>query len=77
MLHVSVKFNPGMPRQTLTAHDTKKILFTSKFDLNLRKELLKCYIWSTALCGAEIWTLRKVDQRQCVDRPTRYNTSHE
>jgi hypothetical protein len=40
----------------------KKILFTSKLDLNLRKKLVKCYIWSTALYGAETWTLRKTDQ---------------
>jgi hypothetical protein len=37
-------------------------LFTSKPDLNLRNKLVKCYIWSTALYGAETWTLRKVDQ---------------
>jgi len=24
----------------------------------LRKKLVKCYIWSTALCGAETWTVR-------------------
>ena len=24
----------------------KKTLFTSKLDLNLRKKLVKCYIWS-------------------------------
>jgi hypothetical protein len=27
--------------------------FTSKLDLNLRKKLVKCYIWSTALYGDE------------------------
>jgi hypothetical protein len=27
--------------------------FTSKLDLNLRKKLVKCYIWSMALYGAE------------------------
>jgi hypothetical protein len=32
---------------------------TSKFDLNLRKELVKCY-WNTAWYGAITWTLRKV-----------------
>jgi hypothetical protein len=37
--------------------------FTSKLDLNLRKKLVKCYIWSIALYGAETWTLRKVDQK--------------
>ena len=25
-------------------------LFTSKLDLNLRKKLLKCYIWNIAFC---------------------------
>jgi hypothetical protein len=30
----------------------KKTLFTSKLYLNLRKKLVKCYIWSTALYGA-------------------------
>jgi hypothetical protein len=42
------------------AFNNKKNLFTSKLDLNLRKKLVKCYIWSTALYGAETWTLRKV-----------------
>jgi len=31
------------------AFNKKKTLFTSKLDLNLRKKLVKCYIWSTAL----------------------------
>jgi hypothetical protein len=45
------------------AFNKKKIFFTSKLDLNLRKKLVKCYIWSIALYGAETWTLRKVDQK--------------
>jgi hypothetical protein len=45
------------------AFNKKKPLFTSKLDLNLRKKLVKCYIWSTALYGAEMWTLRKIDQK--------------
>ena len=45
------------------AFNKKKTLFTSKLDLNLRKKLLKCYIWSTALYGAETWTLRAADQK--------------
>ena len=32
-------------------------------DLKLRKKLVKCYIWNTALYGAETWTLRAVDQK--------------
>jgi hypothetical protein len=41
----------------------KKTLFTSKLDLNLRKKLVKCYIWSIVLYGAETWRLWKVDQK--------------
>ena len=40
------------------AFNKKKTLFTSKLDLYLRKKLVKCYIWSMALYGAETWTLR-------------------
>ena len=36
----------------------KKTRFTSTLDLNLRKKLVKRYIWSIALCGAETGTLR-------------------
>jgi hypothetical protein len=45
------------------AFNKKKTLFTSKLDLNLRKKLVKCYISSKALYGAETWTLRKVGQK--------------
>jgi hypothetical protein len=45
------------------AFNKEKALFTSKWDLNLRKKLVKCYTWSTALYGAETWTLRTVDQK--------------
>jgi hypothetical protein len=40
-----------------------KTLFTSKLDVNIRNKLEKCYIRSIALCGAETWTLGKVDQK--------------
>ena len=45
------------------AFSKKKTLFTSKLELNLRKTLIKCYIWSMALYGAETWTLRAADQK--------------
>ena len=45
------------------AFNKKKTLFTSKLDLDLRKKLVKCYIWSMALYGAETWTLRAADQK--------------
>jgi len=41
------------------AFNKKKIIFTSKMELNLRKKLVKCCIWSRALYGAETWTLQR------------------
>jgi len=38
----------------------KKTIFISELEVNLRKKLVKFYIWSTALYGAEIW-YRKLD----------------
>jgi len=45
------------------AFNNKRTIFTSTLDLELRKKLVKCYVWSIALCGAETWTLRVVDQK--------------
>jgi hypothetical protein len=40
-----------------------KYLKDSILDLELRKKLVKCYVWGIALYGAETWTLRAVDQK--------------
>ena len=45
------------------AFNKKRALFTSTFDLELTKKLVKCYIWSIALYGAETWMLWAVDQK--------------
>jgi hypothetical protein len=45
------------------AFNKKRALFTSTLDLEFRKKLVKCYIWSIALYGAETWTLRAVDEK--------------
>jgi hypothetical protein len=44
-------------------HSTRGRLFIRKLDLNLRKKLVKCYIWSIPLYGAETSELREVDQK--------------
>jgi hypothetical protein len=62
MQGVHVKLNPKLPWPE-AAFNKKKTLFTRKLDLSLRKKLVKCYIWSIALYGAETWTLWKVDQK--------------
>ena len=48
---------------TKAAFNKKKTLFTSKLDLNLRKKLVNCYIWSMFLYGAETWMLQAADQK--------------
>ena len=61
MEDVLVKLNPGLLWQKL--HSTRRgLFFTSKLDLELRKKPVTCYMWNIALCDAEIWTLRAVDQ---------------
>ena len=46
------------------AFNKKRTLFTSTLDLELRKKVVKCYVWSIALYGTETWTLRAVDQKR-------------
>jgi hypothetical protein len=41
----------------------KETCFISKSNVNLRKILVNCYIWSIVLYGAENWTHGKVDQK--------------
>jgi hypothetical protein len=45
------------------AFNKNRTLFTSTLDLELRKKLVKCYVWSIALYSAETWMLRAVDQK--------------
>ena len=46
------------------AFNKKKNLFYQQLDLNLRKKLVKCYVWSMAVYGAETWMLRARDQKR-------------
>jgi hypothetical protein len=52
-----MKLNAGLPWQK--QHSTRRLV-SNRLDLNLRKKLVKCYIWSITLYGAETWTLWKV-----------------
>jgi hypothetical protein len=63
MQDVDVKLNPGLLWQRQYSTGGRRRLFTSRLDLNVRKKLLMCYVWSLAFYGAETWTLRKVDQK--------------
>ena len=45
------------------AFNKKRTLFTSTLDLELQKKLVKCYVWSIPLYGAETWTLKAVYEK--------------
>jgi hypothetical protein len=55
-----IKCSIAMAKATF---NKKRTLFTSTLNLELRKKLVKCHVWSMALYGAETWTLRAVDQK--------------
>ena len=50
------------PRSVYLCHFD--IYVVQQLNLNLRKKLVKCYVWSMALYGAETWTLRATDQKR-------------
>ena len=52
-----IRFRINMAK---AAYNRKTTVFTCKLNLNIREKPVKCYIWSTALYGAENWTSRKV-----------------
>jgi hypothetical protein len=43
------------------AFNRKISLLTSKLNTELKKKLVRCYVWSIALWGIETWTLRKLE----------------
>jgi hypothetical protein len=51
-------------------YQKKRALFNNKLALNFRKNLVKCYIRSTALNGVETWMICAVDCKQLES----YNT---
>jgi hypothetical protein len=55
-----MKYRNGLSK---AAFRKKEGLFNRKSQLKLRKKLADCYIWVTALYGAENWTLRKAAQK--------------
>jgi hypothetical protein len=46
------------------AFNKKRAVFVSTLDWELRKKLVKCYIWGVALYGAEIGTFGAADRKQ-------------
>ena len=42
----------------------KRSIFCGPLEKELRKRLVKCFVWSVALYGAETWTLRRNRQKR-------------
>ena len=42
---------------------SKKILSSSKLEVNWMMKLMKFYTWSVDFHGAETWALRKIEQK--------------
>ena len=42
------------------AFNRKMSLLTSKLNVELKKNLVRCYVWSIALYDSETWTLKKI-----------------
>jgi len=47
------------PKQILVESGRSDV-FISKLEVNLGKKLVKCYIWSIGVYGAENWIVRKL-----------------
>ena len=45
------------------AFNRKISLLTSKLNTELKKKLVRSYVWSVALYGSETWILRKLKQK--------------
>ena len=39
------------------------VYLTSNLNIELRKKLVRYYVWSIATCGSETWTLRKLERK--------------
>ena len=46
------------------AFNRKRSIFCGPLEKDLQKRLVKCFVWSVVLYGAETWTLRRSEQKQ-------------
>ncbi|KAJ4426689.1 hypothetical protein ANN_26487 [Periplaneta americana] len=46
------------------AFNRKRSIFSGPLEKELRKGLVKCFVWSVALNGAETWTLRRNEEKR-------------
>ena len=49
---------------TKEAFNRKRSIFWGPLEKELGKRLVKCFVWSVALYGAETWTLQRNEQKR-------------
>ena len=42
-----------------TFMEMRRALSDSTINIEIRKQLIKCYVWSILTCGSEAWTMSK------------------
>ena len=60
LLQKEIKMRIAIAKETI---NRKISHLTSKLNIELRKKLVRCYVWGIALFGSETWTLRKLEQK--------------
>ncbi|XP_071823117.1 uncharacterized protein [Apostichopus japonicus] len=56
-----IRARVAMAKETFKPHNS---LFTASLELQLKKRLMKCFVWGVFLYGSETWTLRKEDRKR-------------
>ncbi|KAJ4428078.1 hypothetical protein ANN_24092 [Periplaneta americana] len=46
------------------AFNSKRSIFCGPLEKELRKKLVKCFVWNVSLYGAETWTLRRSEEKR-------------
>ena len=46
------------------AFNGKRSIFCGSLEKELRKRLVKCFVWNVAFYGAETWTLQQNEQKR-------------
>ena len=49
---------------TKEAFNIKRSIFCGPLEKELRKRVVKCFVWSVVLYGAETWSLRRNEQKR-------------
>ena len=54
---------PNISKNAKGAFNRKMSLLTSKLNIELKKKLVRCYVWSIALYGSDTWILRTLERK--------------